>query len=211
MGALVVNPDKAPVPTQQIVQDLKEIIPTVCAVHGSQVSREQSHEGNLGQGVGISIGGVGSHGGLAQSMARLGDTLQLLGATDQRHPTSQGFTTPLTSGGTRAEIDQQLMRLRLLNSSNTCYMSATIIAWLHAVNRLSCNDRQAYGSRMQAWRDVAQSLRPIHVHAPASWRSILAGWRDLHRQQDASELGSRRSAPGGGWNVGGRDREPAPN
>ena len=80
------------------------------------------------------------------------------------------------------------MRLRLLNSSNTCYMNATIIAWLHAVNRLSCNDRQAYGSSMQAWRDVAQSLRPIHVHALASWRSILAGWRDLHRQQDASEF-----------------------
>ena len=160
----------------------------VCAVHDPQVPREQSHERNLGQSVGLSARGIGSHGGLAQSMARLGDTLQLLGATDHWNPASQRFTPPLTSSGARAEIDQQLVRLRLLNSSNTCYMNAAVVAWLHITNRLKCSDRQADGSRMQPWRDIMQSLRPLHVHTLASWRNILAGWRDLHRQQDASEF-----------------------
>ena len=78
--------------------------------------------------------------------------------------------------------------LWLMNSSNTCYINAAVVAWLHITNRLNCNDRQAYGSRMQAWRDIMQSLRPLHVHTLASWRNILAGWRDLHRQQDATEF-----------------------
>ena len=160
----------------------------VCAVHDPQVPHEQSHERNLGQSVGLSARGIGSHGGLAQGMARLEDTLQLLGATDDWNPASQRFTLPLTSSGARAEIDQQLVRLRLLNSSNTCYMNAAVVAWLHITNRLNCSDRQAYGSRMQAWRDIMQSLRPLHVHTLASRRNILAGWRDLHRQQDASEF-----------------------
>ena len=42
MGALVVNPDKAPVPTQQIMQDFREIIPLLsvpCMVHRFHANR----------------------------------------------------------------------------------------------------------------------------------------------------------------------------
>ena len=42
MGAVVVNQDKAPVPTQQIVQELKEIIPLLsapCMIHRFHANR----------------------------------------------------------------------------------------------------------------------------------------------------------------------------
>ena len=118
-------------------------------------------------------------------MARLGNTLQLLGATDHRDSNPQRHAPTFTGSRASAEIDQQLVRLRLLNSSNTCYINATVFAWLHVIQRLSCNDRQAYGSKVQAWRDVSMFRRPVHVHTLASWRSILA---DLRRRQDASEF-----------------------
>ena len=121
-------------------------------------------------------------------MAHLGNTLQLLGATDHSDSTPQRHSPTFTGSRASAEIDQQLVGLRLLNSRKTCYINATVFAWLHVIQRLSRNDRQAYGSKTQAWRDVSMSRRPVHLHTLASWRSILAGWRDLHRQQDASEF-----------------------
>ena len=160
----------------------------VHTVYDPQVPREQGHQGILGQSLSVPIGGLGPYGGLAQSMAHLGNTLQLLGATDHRDPASQRHAPTLTGSRACAEIDQQLMRLRLLSSSNTCYINATVFAWLRVSQRLECNDRQAYGSKTQAWRHVSQSRRPTHVHTLNSWRSIFAGWQDLHRQQDASEF-----------------------
>ena len=158
------------------------------ALYDSQVSRESGHQGVIRQGLSIPVGGFGTHGRISQSMARLGNTLQLLGATDHRDSTPQRQAPTLTGSRACAEIDQQLVRLRLLNSSNTCYINATVLAWLHAIQRLSCNDRQAYGSKTQAWRDVSLCRRAVRVHTLASWRGILAGWRDLRRQQDASEF-----------------------
>ena len=157
-------------------------------LHDPQVPRESGYQGIIGQSLSVPIGGFGTHGRIPQSMAHLGNTLQLLGATDHRDSTPQRHAPTFTGSRASAAIDQQLVRLRLLNSSNTCYINATVFAWLHAVQRLSCNDRQAYGSKIQAWRDVSMSRRPVHVHTLASWRSILAGWRDLRRQQDASEF-----------------------
>ena len=185
MGALVVNPDKIPVPTQQIVQELKEIIPLLSApymVHRFHANRAMKETSDKVSAFQLEVSGrtEGSH--------KISHVLETLSNCSVLQTIGIQLRRDSLRHSPAAELVQKLMRLRLLNSSNTCYMNATIVAWLHTTNRLNCNDRQAYGSRMQAWRDITQSLRPLHVHTLASWRSILAGWRDLHRQQDASEF-----------------------
>ena len=108
---VVVNQDKAPVPTQQIVQELKEIIPLLSApymihrFHANRATKETSDKVSAFQ---LEVSGrtEGSH-----KVWHVLETLSLLGASDHRNPASQRLTPPLTSGGARAEIDQQLVRL----------------------------------------------------------------------------------------------------
>ena len=149
MGALVVNQDKAPLPTQQIVQELKEIVPLLSVphmIHRFHPNRAMKETSDKVSAFQLEISG--------RTVARRDHTkygtpwrYSPIGAADHRHPTSKRFISPLTGSRARAEIDQQLVRLRPLNSSSTCYMNATILAWIHATNRLACNDRLAYGSK----------------------------------------------------------------
>ena len=76
----------------------------------------------------------------------------------------------------------------MLNSSNTCYINASVRAWLFAVHYLSVTDALRYGTQAQAWRDVSYTRRPIHVHALSSWKSVLKDWANLHMQHDVCEF-----------------------
>ena len=52
---------------------------------------------------------------------------------------------------------------------------------------------------------LLNATRPTHVHTVASWRAILTGWNQLHRQHDAGEMldhwveVGRRQAVAGRW------------
>ena len=189
MGALVVNQDRAPVPPQQVIQELKEIIPLLSTpymthrFHANRAMKEASDKVSAFQ---LEVSGrtEGPH----KVWHTLWKHSPIARCFSRKDSTSTRFAPAFPGGRARAEIDQQLVRLRLLNSSSTCYINVTVFAWLHMSQCLACSDRQAYGSKTQPWRDIAQSDRPIHVHTLTSWRSILAGWRDLHHQQDASEF-----------------------
>ena len=82
----------------------------------------------------------------------------------------------------------RILLVRLLNSSNTCYINASVRAWLFAVSHLSVADVLKYGAQEQAWRDVYHTRRPTHVHALCSWKSLLRNWAYLHMQHDACEF-----------------------
>ena len=82
----------------------------------------------------------------------------------------------------------RILLIRLLNSSNTCYINASVRAWLFAVSHLQVADILKYGTQEQAWRDLYHARRPLHVHALRSWRPLLRNWTNLHQQQDACEF-----------------------
>ena len=107
---------------------------------------------------------------------------------DHWHATPEGHTQAVTSSGARAESLGRNLLIRLLNSSNTCYINASVRAWLFAVHHLSVTDVLRYGTQVQAWRDVFYTRRPIHVHALSSWKSVLKDWANLHMQHDACEF-----------------------
>ena len=85
-------------------------------------------------------------------------------------------------------VTGRLLLIKLLNSSNTCYMNASIRAWLYAVSHTQVADILKYGQREQAWRDVYHVRRPTHAHALQSWRPLLRNWAQMHRQHDAGEF-----------------------
>ena len=45
-----------------------------------------------------------------------------------------------------------------------------------------------FGTQEQAWRDLYNARKPLHVHALRSWRPLLRNWPNLHQQQDACEF-----------------------
>ena len=103
---------------------------------------------------------------------------------DHWHATPERHTQAVTSSGARAESPSRNLLIRLLNSSNTCYINASVRAWLFAVHYLSVTDVLRYGTQVQAWRDGFYTRRPIHVHALSSWKSVLKDWANLHMQHD---------------------------
>ena len=107
---------------------------------------------------------------------------------DHWHATPARHTQAVTSSGASAEGLSRNLLIRLLNSSNTCYINASVRAWLFAVHYLSVTDALRYGTQAQAWRDVFYTRRPIHVHALSSWKSVLQDWANLHVQHDACEF-----------------------
>ena len=110
------------------------------------------------------------------------------GPAGHRTPASERHAQ--TVAGCRASPTSigRLLLIRLLNSSNTCYMNASIRAWLFAVSHMQVADILKYGQHEQAWRDVYHTRRPIHVHSLPSWRPLLRNWAQLHRQHDAGEF-----------------------
>ena len=70
----------------------------------------------------------------------------------------------------------RLLLIRLLNSSNTCYINASVRTWLFAVSHLQVADILKSASQEQAWGDVYHARRPIHAHALKSWRALLRNW-----------------------------------
>ena len=107
---------------------------------------------------------------------------------DHWHATPERHTQAVTSSGARAESLSRNLLIRLLNSSNTCYINASVRAWLFAVHYLSVTDVLRYGTQVQAWRDIFYTRRPVRVHALSSWKSILKDWANLHMQHDACEF-----------------------
>ena len=102
-------------------------------------------------------------------------------------PTPQRLAQTITSCRACPTSISRLLLIRLLNSSNTCYINASVRAWLFAVSHLQVADILKYGTQEQAWRDVYHARRPTHVHALKSWRTLLRNWANLHMQQDACE------------------------
>ena len=111
-----------------------------------------------------------------------------LGVADHRPPAPSRHTQAISGCRASAASTGRILLVRLLNSSNTCYMNASVRAWLFAVSHLSVADVLKYGAQEQAWRDVYHTRRPIHVHALCSWKPLLRNWANLHMQHDACEF-----------------------
>ena len=107
---------------------------------------------------------------------------------DHWHATPARHTQAVTSSGASAESLSRNLLIRLLNSSNTCYINASVRAWLFAVHYLSVTDVLRYGTQAQAWRDVFYTRRPIHVLGLSSRKSVLKDWANQHMQHDACEF-----------------------
>ena len=110
------------------------------------------------------------------------------GAAGHWAPTPERHAQTVTGCRASPASIGRLLLIRLLNSSNTCYMNASIRAWLYAVSHTQVADILKYGQQEQAWRDVYHVRRPIHAHALPSWRPLLRNWAQLHRQHDAGEF-----------------------
>ena len=110
------------------------------------------------------------------------------GSAGHRTPASEGHAQAVTGCRASPASIGRLLLIRLLNSSNTCYMNASIRAWLYAVSHMQAADILKYGQHEQAWRDVYHVHRPTHVHSLPSWRPLLRNWAQLHRQHDAGEF-----------------------
>ena len=110
------------------------------------------------------------------------------GASSHRTSTQTRFSQAVTGCRACATSIGRMLLIKLLNSSNTCYINASARAWLYTVSHLQVADILKYGHHEQAWRDVYHTRKPIHVHALQSWRPLLRNWANLHMQQDAGEF-----------------------
>ena len=122
--------------------------------------------------------GLGVHGGPDGSIS----------TTDHRASAPPGYTQAVAGCRACPTSTGRILLIRLLNSSNTCYINASVRAWLFAVSHPQVADILKYGTQEQAWRDLYHARRPLHVHALRSWRPLLRNWTHLHQQQDACEF-----------------------
>ena len=76
------------------------------------------------------------------------------------------------------EIQHKLLRQKLINRSNTCYVNACVMAILWQVADI------AWPSLPEAWKQKVDGLQwyPIDF-----LRFVMMGWRDTHVQHDVSE------------------------
>ena len=78
------------------------------------------------------------------SMGVLGDHDGHICPADHWHATPARHTQAVTSSGASAESLSRNLLIRLLNSSNTCYINASVRAWLFAIHHLSVSDSLRY-------------------------------------------------------------------
>ena len=114
--------------------------------------------------------------GMQHGLEHLRETLRMLGATADRCSAAQRQPPPIPGSRAHPKIDHRVVQLKLIDSTNTCYLNSMVLAWAHATTCVGCSEQDAYATKIQAWRDVLRLRRPAHVDALASWRSVLAGW-----------------------------------
>ena len=161
---------------------------THAAPHDTSVSCDQAPHGEHDRRHGLPTGYLQSYLRAPASVGMLRGDDGSNGAAGHWAPTSERHAQAVTGCRASPASIGRLLLIRLLNSSNTCYMNASIRAWLYAVSHTQVADILKYGQQEQAWRDVCHVRRPIHVHALPSWRPLLRNWAQLHRQHDAGEF-----------------------
>ena len=125
---------------------------------------------------------------MSNRLDHAGETLRICGSTADGNSAAQRQPQTITSSRDYSETNQRVFQLKPLNSTSICYVNSTVISWLHAFSCTACTEHEIFGSKVQAWRDVLYATRPIHVHSLASWRSVVTGWNQLHRQHGAGEM-----------------------
>ena len=90
--------------------------------------------------------GLGVHGGPDGSIS----------TTDHRASAPPGHTQAVAGCRACPTSTGRILLIRLLNSSNTCYINASVRAWLFAVSHLQVADILKYGTQEQAWRESLQ-------------------------------------------------------
>ena len=158
------------------------------ALHDTQIPRHTPPSRHHDRGHGFPAGHLQSHEGPPNSMGDTGGIDRPVGHAGHRPPTKEGHAQAVTGCRACPTGAGRILLIRLLNSSNTCYLNASVRAWLFAVSHLQVADILKYGAQEQAWRDVYHARRPIHVHALSSWRPLLCNWANLHQQHDACEF-----------------------
>ena len=158
------------------------------APHDTSVSCHQAPHGEHDRHCDLPAGYLQPHLRTSASMGMPRDIDRPHGSAGHRTPASEGPAQTVTGCRASPTSIGRLLLIRLLNSSNTCYMNASIRAWLFAVSHTQVADILKYGQHEQAWRDVYHARRPIHVHSLPSWRPLLRNWAQLHRQHDAGEF-----------------------
>ena len=161
------------------------------ALHDTSIPRNQAPHGQHDRNHHLPTRCCQPHRRTSESVGVPGDNDGPDGVTSHWTSAPTRLAQAITSCRACATSISRLLLIKLLNSSNTCYINAHI----------QVADILKHGTQEQAWRDVYHARRPVHVHALKSWRTLLRNWANIHMQQDACtvwESASHRFFKAGG-------------
>ena len=108
-----------------------------------------------------------------------------------RSKPTQGAPSPVQGGrqGQRGNVRSPYTRTKLQNppGSNACYINTTVLALLHACQRLQDTD-ELLGRMTPIKQAVNNSRRPIVLRDMLTFQVLMRGWREPTRQHDIAEF-----------------------
>ena len=189
LGSLVIDEDRPPLQHAKLVEALQLVLPIILQpymIHGFHATRPLA--GNMTGVTTFQLDVSNRTKGHNTVWECLEALTVLICAADQWTSAPTGHTQAVAGCHACPTSTGRILLIRLLNSSNTCYINASVRAWLFAVSHLQVADILKFGTQEQAWRDLYNARKPLHVHAVRSWRRLLRNWPNLHQQQDACEF-----------------------
>ena len=173
-----------PLPHAKLVEALQPVLPLVMQPY--MTHRFHATRPLAGTMTGITTFQL--HQGTPDGLGVHGSSTRPLSPTDHRPTAPPRHSQAIAGCHPCPSSTSRILMIRLLNSSNTCYINASVRAWLYAVSHLQVTDVHKYGTQAQAWWDIYYARRPLHVHATKSWRMALRDWVNLHMQHYACEF-----------------------
>ena len=119
------------------------------APHDTSVSCHQAPHGEHDRHCDLPAGYLQPHLRTPASMGMPRGIDRPHGSAGHRAPASEGHAQTVTGCRASPTSIGRLLLIRLLNSSNTCYMNASIRAWLFAVSHMQVADILKYGQHEQ--------------------------------------------------------------
>ena len=120
------------------------------APHDTSVSCYQAPHGEHDRRYDLPAGYLQPHLRTPASVGMLRDNDGPHGSAGHRTPASEGHAQAVTGCRASPASIGRLLLIRLLNSSNTCYMNASVRAWLYAVSHMQVADILKYGQHEPA-------------------------------------------------------------
>ena len=176
LGSLVVDETRPPLPHAKVVEALQ--LTRDAALHDPPISCHEAPGRHHDRHHDVPAGHLEPHQATPDGLGVHGGTTRPLSPTDHRPTAPPRHSQAITGCRPCPSSISRILLIRLLNSSNTCCINASVRAWLYTVSHLQVAEVHKYGTQAQAWRDIYHARRPVHVHA----------WANLHMQHDACEF-----------------------